>query len=245
MTDAIGRIIERHGADAVCEALAPILTAERIRRIDEVLAARLASVVTVVEDTYDPRNAAATIRTTEAIGLGELHVIEPVERFSASGGVTMGAHKWIELVRWPAVAPAVAALHARGFRVYATLPGAPHTVDDVDVTTPVAVVFGNEHAGLTTEAVAACDGAIGVPMYGFTESFNLSVTVALAMTRIAARRRAAIGALGDLEDHRRRELRARWFALKLRGAVGILERALGPGPGAASTRSGRPLVDGS
>jgi len=229
VTDAISRMISRHGADAVCAALAPMLTAERIARIDQVLAARLGSVVTVVEDTYDPRNAAATIRTTEAIGLGELHVIEPEERFSASGGVTRGAHRWIELHRWPSAEAAIGGLRARGFRVFATLPGAPQTIDDVDVTTPLAVAFGNEHDGLTAGAIAACDGAIGVPMFGFTESYNLSVTVALAMSRIAARRRAAIGSLGDLDDGRRRELRARWFALKIRGAVGILERALGAG----------------
>ena len=227
MTDAISRIIERHGPDAVCAALAPLLTAERIARIDEVLAARLGSVVTVVEDTYDPRNAAATIRTTEAIGLGELHVIELEDRFSASGGVTRGAHKWIELHRWKSAEAAIAGLRGRGFRIYATLPGAPHTIDDVDVTTPIAVAFGNEHDGLTRSAIDACDGALGVPMYGFTESFNLSVTVALAMTRVAARRRAAVGSTGDLDDVRRRELRARWFALKIRGAIGILERVLG------------------
>ncbi|HMG22596.1 MAG TPA: RNA methyltransferase [Kofleriaceae bacterium] len=229
MSDAIDGIIERHGADAVCAALAPLLTTERIARIDQVLAARLGSVVTVVEDTYDPHNAAATIRTTEAIGLGELHVVEAEHRFSIAGGVTRGAHRWIELHRWQTVEAAAAALRGRGFRVFATLPGAPHTIEDVDVTAPVAVVFGNEHAGLTPPAIAACDGAIGVPMFGFTESFNLSVTVALAMTRIAARRRAAIGSAGDLGDHRRRELRARWFALRIRGAVGILERALGAG----------------
>jgi tRNA (guanosine-2'-O-)-methyltransferase len=225
--DAITRIIERHGPEAVCSTLAPMLTVERIARIDQVLAARLGSVVTLVEDTYDPHNAAATIRTTEAIGLGELHVIEPTERFSAAHGVTRGAHKWIELHRWSSAQAAIGALRARGFRVFATLPGAPHTIDDVDVTTPLAVAFGNEHAGLTRAAIASCDGALGVPMFGFTESFNLSVTVALAMSRVAARRRAAIGALGDLDDQRRRELRARWFALKIRGAVRILERALG------------------
>jgi tRNA (guanosine-2'-O-)-methyltransferase len=227
VTDAISRMIERHGPEAVCAALAPMLTAERIARIDAVLAARLMSVVTVVEDTYDPHNAAATIRTTEAIGLGELHVIEPEERFSAAGGVTRGAHRWIELRRWRSAVDAIGALRGRGFRVFATLPGAARSIDDVDVTTPVAVAFGNEHAGLTREAIDACDGALGVPMFGFTESFNLSVTVALAMSRIAARRRAQIGALGDLDDQRRRELRARWFALKIRGAAGILERALG------------------
>src|SRR3954466_8732024 len=119
--DEIGRIIACHGPDAVCAALEPLLTAERIARIDQVLAQRLGSLVTVVEDTYDPHNAAATIRTTEAIGLGELHVIELEERFSASGGVTRGAHKWIELYRWRSAEAAIGALRARGFRVFATL----------------------------------------------------------------------------------------------------------------------------
>jgi tRNA (guanosine-2'-O-)-methyltransferase len=204
-----------------------MMTAERIARIDGVLAARLGSVVTIVEDTYDPHNAAATIRTTEAIGLQELHVLEPGDRFSAAGGVTRGSHKWIDLMRWKDPLAAVRALQARGFRVYATLPGAPHTVEDVDVTSPIAVAFGNEHAGLAQPTIDACDGALGVQMFGFTESFNLSVTVALAMSRIAARRRAAIGTLGDLPHERLQRLRARWFTLGMRGAVGILGRILG------------------
>lgn len=204
-----------------------MMTPERIARIDAVLAARLGSVVTIVEDTYDPHNAAATIRTNEAIGLQELHVLEPGDRFSAAGGVTLGSHKWIDLVRWKDPIAAVRSLQARGFRVYATLPGAPHTIEDVDVTSPIAVAFGNEHDGLAQPTIEACDGALGVPMFGFTQSFNLSVTVALAMSRIAARRRAAIGRLGDLEEERRERLRARWFTLGMRGAIGILGRSLG------------------
>lgn len=226
MPDAIDRVIERHGAEAVCAALLPMLTPERVQRIDTVLANRLRSVVTIVEDTYDPRNAAATIRTTEAIGLHQLHVIEPGNRFSIAGGVTRGSHKWIELVRWKDPLAAVKTLQQRGFRVYATLPGAPHSIEDVDVSSPLAVAFGNEHAGLLDSTVAACDGALGVPMFGFTESFNLSVTVALAMNRIATRRRAALGQTGDLPAAEIAHLRARWFALKIRGAVGILERKL-------------------
>ncbi|CAN5918415.1 RNA methyltransferase [soil metagenome] len=203
-----------------------MLTPERVRRIDTVLANRLISVVTMVEDTYDPHNAAATIRTTEAIGLHQLHVIEPGARFSAAGGVTRGSHKWIDLQRWKDPVLAVKTLQARGFKVYATLPGAPHSIEDVDVTTPTAVAFGNEHDGLRDDTVAACDGALGVPMFGFTESFNLSVTVALAMNRLATRRRAVLGAPGDLPPELKSLLRARWFALKIRGAVGILERRL-------------------
>jgi tRNA (guanosine-2'-O-)-methyltransferase len=228
VTDDIGRFIDRHGPAAVCAALEGLLTAERIARIDQVLVARLASVVTVVEDTYDPHNAAATIRTTEAIGLADLHVIESEHRFTVPDGVTLGAHRWIDLHRWPSAAVAIGGLRERGFRVLATLPGAPHSIDDVDVSTPIAIAFGNEHHGLSEAAIAACDGAVGVPMFGFTESFNLSVTVALAMTRVAARRREVIGAIGDLPAARRDVLRARWFAHRVRGLGGILERAFGP-----------------
>jgi tRNA (guanosine-2'-O-)-methyltransferase len=224
--DEIDRLIERFGPEAVTRVLEPMLTPARVARIEQVLDARLASVVTVVEDTYDPHNAAATIRTTEALGLQELHVIEA--RFSATKGVTKGSHTWIDLRRWPTATEAATALQARGFRVLATLPDAPHSIDDVDVSAPLAIAFGNEHAGLSAEAIAACDGAIRVPMYGFSESFNLSVTVALAMSQIANRRRALLGRTGDLSVDQRRNLRARWIALKVRAAVGIVERALCP-----------------
>ncbi len=229
VADAIARMIERHGADAVCAVLEPMLTPERIARIDAVLAARLTSVVPIVEDTYDPHNATATIRTSEALGLAELHAIESGDIFHPAWGITRGAHRWLEIHRWNQPEAAIGALKARGFRVFATRPGAPQTIEDVAVDTPLAIAFGNERDGLSAAAIAACDGALGVPMFGFTESFNLSVTVALAMSRIAARRRAQIGALGDLPDPQRRELRARWFALKIRGAQGVLERAFGAG----------------
>ncbi|MDX2089058.1 MAG: RNA methyltransferase [Kofleriaceae bacterium] len=228
MSDAIDRVIERYGAEAVCSTLQPMLTVERITRIDTVLSARLSSLVTLVEDTYDPHNAAATIRTTEALGLQELHVVEPGdERFSAAWGITRGSHKWIDLARWKDPVAAIRSLRGRGFRVYATLPSARETIDNVDVSSPLAIAFGNEHAGLSKAAIDACDGAIGVPMFGFTESFNLSVTVGLAMSQLARRRREVLGSLGDLPEAKRRYLRARWFAYKIRAADEIIERALG------------------
>ena len=222
--DAIDRMIERLGPATVCAALTPLLTDERIARIDRVLAARLGSVVPVVEDVYDPLNGAAVIRTGEALGLQELHVIEPGVRFQASAGITRGCHRWIDLHRWPDAHPAIAALKARGFRVLATGPDAAHTVDDVPVDRPVAVLFGNERAGLPPRTAAACDATVALPMYGFTQSFNLSVSAALTLTQLASRRRAVLGATGDLDPARRAWLRARWFALKIRGAVTVVDR---------------------
>jgi tRNA (guanosine-2'-O-)-methyltransferase len=226
VSDDIEALIARHGAEAVQRALAPLLTAERIARIDGVLDARLASVTIAVENTYDPHNAAATIRTCEALGLQDVHVIA-AEGFSAAKGVVRGAAQWIDLHRWRTPQAAVAALREGGFRVLATRPDAARSIDDLDVASPVAVMFGNEHDGLTPDAVAMCDEAVKVPMFGMTESFNLSVTVALVATRLAARRRQHLGRLGDLAAERRAVLRARWFSFGLRGAAQIVERELG------------------
>ena len=228
VSDPIDQLIERFGPEAVTGVLEPMLTPARIARIDHVLDRRLSTVVTIVEDTYDPHNAAATIRTTEALGLQQLHIVE--QRFSATKGVTKGSHAWIDLVRWPDPTQAVHALRARGFRCLATLPSAEASIDDVDVSGPLAIAFGNEHAGLSEELIAACDGAVTVPMYGFSESYNLSVTVALAMSQIAKRRRQHLGRPGDLTADARRQLRARWVASSVRAAVGIVERALGKAP---------------
>ncbi len=183
VADAIDRLIERHGPDAICRALQPMLTPERIARIDHVLANRLTSLTVAVEDTYDPHNAAATIRTSEALGLHELHVIEPELRFSAAKGVTRGAHRWIELHRWAGCRSGgrVRCTAREGFASSRRWPAAAASITDVDVGSPIlTVMFGNEHSGLSPAAVAACDGALSVPMFGFTESFNLSVTVAEA-----------------------------------------------------------------
>ncbi len=224
--DAIDRLIDHHGPDAVCAALAPLLTAERMARVEEVLAARLGSVVPVVEDVYDPHNGAAVIRSAEALGLQELQVIETGLRFQAARGITRGCHRWIDLVRWRAAAACADALRARGFRVLATTPHAATPLAEVDVRAPVAVIFGNEHAGLPAATIAACDGAVALPMYGFTESFNLSVSAALVTSHLAMRRRAHLGRTGDLDPARLARLRARWYALKVRGAVGVVERAV-------------------
>jgi tRNA (guanosine-2'-O-)-methyltransferase len=222
--DAIDRLIDQHGPALVCDALTPLLLPERMARIEAVLDARLTTLTTVVEDVYDPHNAAAAIRSSEALGLQEFHAVEPGTRFSPTGGITLGCHKWIDIHRWPVATECIRSLQGRGFRVYATLPGAPDDLETLDVSTPVALAFGNEHGGLTAEAIAACDGAVSIAMYGFTQSFNLSVSVALAQSRLAARRRAHLGAGGDLDPARRDHLRARWYALKIRNAEGVIER---------------------
>ena len=228
VTSDIDPWIDRYGAERVRLVLAELLSPERMQRIEEILALRLTSITAIVEDTYDPHNAAATMRTAEALGLCDLHVAAPRADFR-SKGVTRGTDRWIDVHPWPSFVECAGALRAQGFRVYATSPAAREDPSTIDMSGPVAIAFGNEHDGLTEAAIAACDGAVRLPMYGFAESYNLSVSVALALSQLGARRRAMIApATGDLSDERKQRLRARWYGLRQRAVETILERALGP-----------------
>lgn len=223
----VERLLHEYRPEDVVELLAPYLTPERRARIERVLAARLKSLTVVIENLHDPHNGAAAIRSAEAFGLCELHVVEEAEPFRFSPKVTQGCDKWIEIRRHADFAACARALHDRGFVLYAAIPGAERAVHEIDATRPAALVFGNEHAGLTSAARAACDASFGIPIHGFTQSFNLSVSVALAIYDLSTRRRAALGAPGDLDEGERLGWRARWYALSLdeRAVQGILERA--------------------
>ncbi len=224
MADVADTLIQRYGADTVIAALSPQTSEERVERIEQVLAARLGGLTVVVENLHNPHNGAAALRSCEAVGLSALHVVETAERFRFSKKVSIGCEKWVALRRHPTFPECAASLRAAGFELYAAVPGAELSVHDVDVSRPTALVFGNEHDGLTREAIEACDCSFSIPMSGFTQSLNLSVSVAVTVHTLAARRRTALGAEGDLPEPERAQLRARWYALGIRGVEGIVER---------------------
>jgi len=212
---------------AVCATLAPLLLDDRRTRIDAAAAARLGGLRLVIENLHDPHNGAAVLRSAEAFGVQRVDVIESVEPFRFSSVVTQGCEKWLDVVRHPTLAQAVAALRADGFALYAAVPGAAATVEDLDFARPAAVMIGNEHAGLGGEAIAAADVVFGIPMAGMTRSLNLSVASALIVERAAQLRRRAIGRDGDLDPDAVLALRARFYAASVRGADAVIARAAG------------------
>jgi tRNA (guanosine-2'-O-)-methyltransferase len=217
-------VIDEFGADAVIRALDPILTDDRKRRIEQVLAARLESITIILENLYDPHNGAAAIRSAEGFGLSDIHAIETITPFSVSSQVTIGAEQWIDLHHWATVADCVASLRAEGMYVCATVPGARRTVAELDPRRRWAIAFGNEREGLSEELQSMCDEAVSIPMVGFSQSLNLSVSVALVVSELSVRRRSALGGLGDLNPNRRANLRARWYAQGTRGVREIVSR---------------------
>lgn len=222
--DQLDDLISRHGPETIVAAMRPLLTDERMARIEAVLDARLAGLTVVLENLYDPHNGAAALRSAEAFGLTGVHAVESSGAFTASTSVTIGSDKWLDLHRHKDVGTAAAALRADGFMLAAAVPSATTTLEDLPGEQPLALWFGNEHLGLTPAAIAVCDVMIGIPMYGFTRSFNLSVSVALLTSRAADRRRGALRRPGDLPLEERARRRARWYAQDIRGAVEIIDR---------------------
>jgi tRNA (guanosine-2'-O-)-methyltransferase len=217
-------------ADQVVAHLTEYVSESRRERVEVALAARTRDVAVVLEDIFSEHNASAVLRTSEAFGVLEVHTVPRAVQFRLSRRVSLGSHRWVDLHRHPDADTAYAALRARGFRIWAAdVHGDPRPLEEVPVDAPVALVFGNEHEGLTRQAVEAADGIFKVPMTGFVESLNISVAAAVSVYDVLARRRAR-GLLRGLEPAELRQLRAAWYAMSVRAAPGLLARAGLPCP---------------
>jgi len=216
--------------EVVIETVSPVLSEQRRRRIERVARQRLFSVTVVLENLYDPHNGAAVLRTCEALGLLHVHVVEGGEAFRFSRKVSASAHNWLNVYIHPSIESCVQWLQRRGFICWATVPpdlergalGAPHAAGD----RPAALLFGNEHTGLSAEAISCCDQLCTIPLQGFTESLNLSVSAALALHPTVSRRRAFLGRPGDLAPDGLIRLRAAYYAQRTPHAVPLILRRL-------------------
>jgi tRNA (guanosine-2'-O-)-methyltransferase len=197
------------------------ISRERRERVRRVLAERLASVVVIIESVRRRHNTSAILRTAEAFGLHEVHLV--TGSFRPARGASRGAERWLELHRHPEVGPCIAGLQARGFRVLvADLADDSFTPETVPVDQPIAILFGSETAGVSDEARALADGVITVPMDGLTESLNVSTAAACLISRVAQRRRAAFGP--DLEQERQDAFYGDWVNRESEARAGARAR---------------------
>lgn len=205
------------------------VNAERRARIAAALDRRLGSVVAVCEAVRRRHNVSAILRSCEAFGVHEVHVV--TQGFRPSPGAARGAERWIWRRRYDHVADSLAELKARGFKVYvADLAEPSFTPENVPVDGPLALVFGSETRGVSDTARALADGVLRVPMHGLTESLNVSVSAAIALRGVAERRRALVG--NDLGVEEKTRFYNEWLESEERAARGYRGRtAPVPGPG--------------
>ncbi len=215
------------GPDWVCRQLEPFVSQSRIARIEKVLEQRITGLTVGLVRLYDPHNGAAVIRTAEAMGLSEIHAAQGDGLpFRVSPKVTIGCEKWISVQRYPDTATMARALHTRGFRLWAAVVEGAHELSDIPLDGQVALIFGNERDGLSEEDQSACDETFRLPMWGFTQSYNLSVSVGMTLMTLVPKLRARLAGRGDLEESERNRLRAIWMAKSVKAADGILARAI-------------------
>lgn len=216
-----GRLAER-----VLEVLRPYVSEARQRRMTEVLHARTREVTVVLEDVMNDHNGAAVMRTADALGLMEIHVVTGPEGFRASRKVARGSQRWVEVIRHDSVEAAYAALRGRGYKIWAaTVHGQSFVpVNDIPREQRVALVFGNELDGLSDSAQGEADARFRVPMHGFVESLNISVAAALALSAVVEPRRQA-GTLAPLDADERLCIEARWYRQSVRASAQLLARA--------------------
>ncbi|MDI3326953.1 MAG: RNA methyltransferase [Alicyclobacillaceae bacterium] len=197
-------------------ALWGMVRPERLKRMYEVVQRRTRYVAAVLEAVDDGHNQAAVLRTADALGVQDVFVITGQAPFEPSQGVTQGAHKWLTVQRKPDIRTAAAELKEAGYRVWASYLGEGAVpLDRMDLSQPVALIFGNEQAGVSEEAVGLADGRFYIPMQGFVQSFNISVAAAIALYEITSRARREAPDRYGLSEPEKRQLFRRWILASL------------------------------
>ena len=219
----------RLSPERIVELLRPHMRKRRLRRIREVVAGRTRTVVPVVEGLVNTGNVSAIMRSAEALGHQDVHVVKGNhERYKHSQRTAQGAQHWLDVWHWDGPAACAESLRDAGYRLVAMhLHADTVPIRDLDFTTPTALIFGNEEAGVTDAMLDETDAACEVPLPGFTESFNVSVAAAVALYHARQDRLDRQGHHADLTDDEQARLVARFCLRSITNAGQIIQRKLG------------------
>ncbi len=155
---------------------------------------RTRHITVLLENLFQPHNASAVLRSCDCFGIQDIHIVENYNKYTTNREIDMGSSKWLNLHKYNThehnTLEAINHLKGKGYKIVATT---PHTndcmIDDLPLDEPIALMFGTELTGLTDVALDHADAYVKLPMYGFTESYNISVCVALALFSTTERMR--------------------------------------------------------
>lgn len=191
---------------------------------DRLAPLRTRHIAVVLEDIYQSHNASAVLRSCDCFGVQDVHVVEAHNPFNPAGDVAVGSSKWVDYYKHATIQDAYRHLHEQGYRIVATLPHEnDQMISDLDITQPTALVFGTELTGLTQEAIAGADAYVKIPMYGFTESFNISVCAALSLFSLTERMRREPSLQWQLTDDQLLDLKLHWAMQAIRDGEKVVQ----------------------
>lgn len=164
------------------------LTESRRDKFHKVLSNRTKHFTIAVEDVYQLHNTSAVIRSCDVFGIQEVHIIEEVNSKRIDREIAMGSQKWVDINRYHTVKESIVALRNKGYQIVATT---PHTNDcdlnEFDINRKSCFFFGRETEGLSETVLKEADCFLKIPMVGFTESLNISVSAAIIMQHVTSK----------------------------------------------------------
>jgi len=203
------------------------VTENKKQKIDQVIGNRTNHLTVVLEEIYQSHNASAVMRSAECFGVQNVHVVQNRNEFNPKQAVSMGSTKWLSVHSYTNISDCYKSLKQQGYRIVAT------TVDpkacllpELAVDKKTALVFGTEQQGLTEAALAGADQFMTIPMYGFTESFNVSVSVAICLYHLTEKLRKSDIAW-KLSDDELFELRLQWVKAAVKNSAQLEKRFFG------------------
>jgi tRNA (guanosine-2'-O-)-methyltransferase len=167
--------------------LETFVSANRINTINQNLAYRTRYITIILENIYQFHNASAVLRTCECLGIQDMHIIDNKNPFKTNTEITMGSERWLNINRYSdkdlSSTDVIERIKAKGYRIVATSSHANSTdFENIDLNKgKIAFVFGTELTGISNSVLEAADEHLKIPMYGFTESYNLSVSAAIIL----------------------------------------------------------------
>lgn len=172
------------------------ISEKRKDKFDKIIEYRTRYLTIVLEDLFQPQNASAVLRTCDCYGIQDVHIIENRNEYFVNHEVELGASKWLNLKKYNAkkknTSEALKSLKKNGYRIVATsLRKDVQLLEDLSLDSKIALVFGTEMQGISDETIKYADEFVKIPMYGFTQSFNISVSAAICLSYLSEKIRSS------------------------------------------------------
>ncbi|MGV6828608.1 MAG: TrmH family RNA methyltransferase [Flavobacteriales bacterium] len=204
--------------------LQSFLTERRKNLFEKTIQNRTRHFTVVTEDVYQLHNTSAVMRNCDVFGIQDLHVVEELYGKRIDKEIAMGAQKWVSLKRYNTITDCIHTLKQQDYQIIATT---PHTqacyLQDFDISKKTAFFFGKEGEGLSDTVMKQADGFLKIPMYGFTESLNISVAVAIILQEVVAKLRKSTIAW-QLSEEEQLEVQLEWTQKSIKSVDQIIER---------------------
>ncbi|MCH4822924.1 RNA methyltransferase [Gramella lutea] len=210
----------------ILEYLQEYLTPRRKSLFEKVLAQRTNHLTVVAQDVYQLHNTSAVVRSCDVFGIQNIHVIEEKIPRRIDKEIAMGAQKWVDINRYSSTSDCVQKLKNDGYRIIATSPHDDSVMlDDFDISSPAALFFGTEKDGLSEEILKEADSTIKIPMVGFTESLNISVSAAIILQALTSKLKSS-DVKWQLSDEEKAKMLLKWTKKSIKNSEQIIERYL-------------------